>query len=438
MITRRLFLASSACITLLPRLSLASSSTRLTASEVEAQILPDEYPASKLWGYNNSTPGPILRTKQNETISIQFENELNAPSSIHWHGIRIDNAMDGVPDLTQAVVEPNDYFDYDFKTPDAGTYWYHAHNRSQEQVARGLYGALIVEELNPPNVDYDEVVLLDDWQIKETGELNEDFDNLHEQSMAGALGNFARAFIRDDLVLKQNDRIRLRLINVATDRVFSIELTSVQGKIVALDGMPLEKPVDLQSLTLAPAQRADLIVDVLDTLENAVLINFVNSDGSFELGSIPIEGVNDSPFQQAITALPLNELAEPNLDNAIDIPFTLSGGMGMAMMMGDSIWTINGKGGLDDIPLHSFNRGETGLIRIVNDTGFSHGIHLHGHHFREVKDGNALGPLRDTILLDAEEERMIACVFDNPGKWLMHCHMLGHQASGMKTWIEVA
>jgi len=110
----------------------------------------------------------------------------------------------------------------------------------------------------------------------------------------------------------------------------------------------------------------------------------------------------------------------------------------MQGMMGGDIWAFNGQSGLTDTPLHSFERGQTARIRLVNDTRFPHGIHLHGHHFFEVgADGN-LGALRDTTLVDAGETRDIVCVFDNPGNWLLHCHMLGHQAAGMKTWVEVA
>ena len=88
-------------------------------------------------------------------------------------------------------------------------------------------------------------------------------------------------------------------------------------------------------------------------------------------------------------------------------------------------------------PWQTFTRGQTVRIQLVNDTSFPHGIHLHGHHFYEVLEDGSLGPYRDTTLLQRQQTRDIVCVFDNPGKWLMHCHMLGHQASGMKTWVEV-
>ena len=105
---------------------------------------------------------------------------------------------------------------------------------------------------------------------------------------------------------------------------------------------------------------------------------------------------------------------------------------------GDDFWAFNDRSGMPDAPWRRFARGETVLIALRNDTAFPHGIHLHGHHFHEILEDGSLGPYRDTTLVDQQASRDILCVFDNPGKWLLHCHTLGHQTSGMKTWVEVA
>ncbi len=136
------------------------------------QLAPANYPETQVWGYNGAVPGLTIRLPQGERMTRRFVNELPQPGTIHWHGIRIDNAMDGVPGLTQDVVQPGDSFLYDFVVPDAGTYWYHPHNRSYEQMARGLSGALIVEEAEGgPAVDNDEVILLDDWRLTEDAQI---------------------------------------------------------------------------------------------------------------------------------------------------------------------------------------------------------------------------------------------------------------------------
>ena len=105
---------------------------------------------------------------------------------------------------------------------------------------------------------------------------------------------------------------------------------------------------------------------------------------------------------------------------------------------GDDFWAFNDRSGMRDAPWQRFARGETVRIALRNDTAFPHGIHIHGHHFHELGGDGAPGHYRDTTLVEAGRSRDVLCVFGNPGKWLIHCHTLAHQASGMKTWIEVA
>jgi FtsP/CotA-like multicopper oxidase with cupredoxin domain len=102
------------------------------------------------------------------------------------------------------------------------------------------------------------------------------------------------------------------------------------------------------------------------------------------------------------------------------------------------VWALNGVAGLAETPLFSARRNDPHVIEFVNRTAFGHGMHLHGHHFREILGDGGLGPWRDTLLVGRNETRRIALVADNPGKWLLHCHMLGHQAAGMKTWFDVS
>ncbi len=419
-----------------PRLSWAATSQDLIAEPVTAQILPEGSPATDMWGYNGSTPGPELRLSQGEVLDVRFLNKINQGSAVHWHGVRSDNAMDGVPGLTQGLVQTGDQFTYRFRAPDAGTFWYHSHNRSWEQVAKGLYGPLIVEESNPPDVDHDFTVLIDDWSLSETGVLAGDFDNMHDQAHSGRLGNFARAIINTETPVSTGDRLRLRLINVATDRAFPIEITGIKGKVVALDGMPLAAPQDVSELVLAPAQRVDIIADI--TSSQHVQFVFPTRDEPYVMGEITTVGTNKDRVASPIPPLPANSMAQPDLDNAISLTLTMEGGaMSSQRSSLSDIWGFNGQSGQNDRPFHSFERGQTARISLVNDTRFPHGIHLHGHHFFELQADEELGAFRDTTLINAGESRDILCVFDNPGKWLLHCHMLGHQATGMKTWMEV-
>ncbi len=430
-LSRRHFLTTAAALACLPHRVLGAPAI-LRAAPVTAQILPEGDGETALWGYNGSSPGPELRYRAGDTLEMRFENALDEGSAIHWHGIRIENAMDGVPYLTQPMVESGESFDYRFKLPDAGTYWYHSHNRSWEQVARGLYGPLIVEESNPPAVDQDITVMVDDWRIERTGEIIEDFGNRHDFSHAGRLGTFARVIASSGAVRK-GDRVRLRLINVATARVFPLEIAGIEGKIVALDGMPLPEPQEIGSLLIAPAQRVDIIADVQDT----VAFVFPTRQEPYPLGEIALQGENPSPITEPIGPLPAAVITAPAAVADHSVTLKMQGGAMGGAHEGDDIWSFNGVSGLTDVPWQTFQRGQTVRITLVNDTSFPHGIHLHGHHFHEVRDDGSLGAFRDTTLLQRQETRDILCVFDNPGKWLMHCHMLGHQASGMKTWVVV-
>ena len=428
---RRTFILSTGAALTLPQVGLASPSV-LRAEPVKAQILPEGDGATDMLGYNGSTPGPELRVRQGDTLALRFDNKTNEGSSVHWHGIRLENAMDGVPGLTQPLVEPGESFDYRFKTLDAGTFWYHSHNRSWEQVAKGLYGPLIVEEANPPRVDHDITVMLDDWRIEETGALVGGFGNMHDFAHAGRMGNYAKILSSQDSV-RLGDRIRLRLINTATARVFPIRIEGLSAQVVALDGMPLAKLRLLEDFQIAPAQRIDLIGDVT----SAVDFLFVLRDDIYEMGSIKMEGENSTPATAPIEALSAPVIFEPKDVPDQSLSLRMEGGAMGGRHAGDDIWAFNGVSGLKDAPFASFNRGDTAEFDLINDTSFPHGIHLHGHHFYEVNLDGSLGDLRDTSLVERGASRKISVVFDNPGKWLLHCHMLGHQASGMKTWVEV-
>ena len=433
---RRDFLLALAATALAPATGWAApSAMRLKAEPVTARLLPDGQGVTRMLGFNGSTPGPEIRVRQGDRVAVTFENGIDRDSAVHWHGIHIDNAMDGVPGLTQSAVKPGETFDYVFDMPYAGTYWYHSHERSWEQVAMGLYGPLIVEERDPPRVDHDITVVLDDWRLTRSGELEANFGNRHDFSHDGRLGNFARALPSREAV-RRGDRVRLRLINAATARIFQVKIGGGAGRIVAHDGMPLAAPEPLGELELAPAQRTDVILDVAAT----VTFSFLTRREPYELGKIAVQGANPAPIDAPVAPLSSPDIPAPDRKKARRLTLAMQGGAmsGMGMMRGSgNFWAFNGHSGLPDAPWQRFERGETALITMRNDTAFPHGIHIHGHHFHELGEDGAPGHYRDTTLVDPRRRRDVLCVFDNPGKWLIHCHTLAHQASGMKTWVEV-
>ncbi|MEO2105912.1 MAG: multicopper oxidase domain-containing protein, partial [Actinomycetota bacterium] len=128
---------------------------RMRAAPAMAQLSGQADEMTAVWAYEGSVPGPEIRAVAGDRVRVRLENGLEQSTAVHWHGISIDNDMDGVPGLTQDAVSAGEAFDYDFVVPHPGTYWYHTHDRSWEQNARGLHGALIVEEPEPYDVDGD-------------------------------------------------------------------------------------------------------------------------------------------------------------------------------------------------------------------------------------------------------------------------------------------
>ena len=299
------------------------------------------YPRSSVWCYNNLLPGPEIRAKQGETLQIHVTNYLEQATTLHCHGIRLPNEMDGVPGLTQKPIEKNQSFIYEFKLPDAGTYWYHPHFNSAEQIGRGLYGALIVEETEPIRVDRELVLILDDWRLDDDFQIINNFSNRHDKSHAGRIGNTITVNGRENPRLKvhSGERLRLRLINAANARTFVLDFASLHTNIIAIDGQPVtpHQPDD-GLVVLAAAMRMDLIVDMMELPQSQVVIkdqayrrqqpeilNFVYSDQP---------ALRKTPLDSTIM-LPPNTMPEPNLADAIEYQIDLAGGAMGGMQQGN-------------------------------------------------------------------------------------------------------
>ena len=430
----------------------------MRARAAVASITGEGGPQTPVWAYNDTVPGPVLRVQRGQTVRVRFINELDQPTSIHWHGIRIDNAMDGVSGLTQAAVEPGDTFDYEFSVPDAGTYWYHAHNRSWEQVARGLYGALIVDENEQAfPAERDLTLMVDDWRLQRDGTLEaQSLGNVSEWAHGGRLGNWVtvNGTPRPEFELTAGEPHRVRVINACNARVLEIDPNSIGARVLAEDGQPFAEPLKLgyTPYLLGPAQRVDLL---LQPREEGSLAFQEISDRPFTFAQFNVVGSRDTDRAAAVPALPANNLPVPDLANAQTFVLLMEGGA-MGSMRGAIVdgvyrdgrdlaerkqaWSFNGVAGLDAKPFFSVAKGQPVIVKIINDTSWLHAMHVHGHHFQVLErngqpDRNK--PWRDTFLIGANGTTKIAFVADNPGKWLLHCHMLEHQAAGMKTWFEV-
>ncbi|MCR5857406.1 multicopper oxidase family protein [Mesorhizobium sp. J428] len=444
----------------------------MKAAPGRTHLVPEPYGETPVWAYNDAVPGPEIRVRQGDRLRVVVDNGLDEETTVHWHGVRTPNAMDGVPHLTQAPIAPGETFTYEFDAVDAGTFWYHPHQNSTVQVGRGLYGPLIIEEADPVRVDRELTWVLDDWRLTQAAAISDDFDNRHDLMHNGRVGNTVtiNGRVPESIAVRAGERIRLRLINAANARIFGLDFSGLEPVVIALDGQPVTPHAQSDGVvTLGPAMRMDMILDMTDRpgIRTTVVDRFYQGL-EYRLVKLAYaetalrEGAPDWPVE-----LPANLLAEPDLRDAIRHEVTFNGGMMgqmvmaemggsmgdgssggkmgnmMNMMHGQGIWFINGKAATGHVmdPLLTIPRGRTCVLRMTNATAWHHPIHLHGHSFRVLSRNGQPTTHRewqDTVLMAPREKVEIAFVADNPGDWMFHCHILEHQAAGMMGVIRVS
>jgi len=194
-----------------------------------------------VWSYNDQIPGPLIHGKVGTTMVIDFGNGLKEPSSIHWHGLRIENAMDGVPGVTQDTVGPGENFIYRMRLDEAGTFWYHPHFNSSEQLERGSKGVFIVEEAENLPWSQELIWLMDDWLLQKDGTIYPQFNTGRDLMHDGRWGNVPtiNGKFRPEFMVKPGERIRLRVINGANARIFSPHIEELPANVIAVDGRPV-------------------------------------------------------------------------------------------------------------------------------------------------------------------------------------------------------
>ncbi len=443
------------------------ASMRLVAAPGRAPLVGPPHPETTVWCYGGGVPGPDIRVRQGERLRVVLENRLPEETTVHWHGVRLPNAMDGVPHLTQDPVPPGGTFAYEFDVPDAGTFWYHPHARSFEQVGRGLHGALVVEEREPPpTIDRDATWVLGDWRLLEDASIRDDFGRRHDLAHAGRIGNTAtvNGRVRDAFAVRAGERLRLRLVNAANARIFGLVFEGLEPVVVALDGHPVEPhaPEDGR-VVLGPGARADVVLDMAGRPgARARVLDTHYARGEYRLVDLAYgqEALRDRPPTAPVPALPANPLPEPDLARAERHAVVLGGGaMGRIegalvgghwlepreMLQQGIAWTINGLAAAPGQHLHeplaALRRGASYVLALRNETAWPHPMHLHGHAFRVLaRDGvpARYGEWRDTVLIPPRGSADVAFVADNPGDWMFHCHVLEHQAAGMMGLVRVA
>lgn len=469
-LTRRAFLGAAAATgtaAILPRTTTAAARNtgfRLVPAPTSVNLVGSQYPDTAVWAYGGSVPGPEIRVRQGETVRVDVTNGLPQPTTVHWHGLRLPNAMDGVPELTQSPILPGESFTYAFRAPDAGSFWYHPHVRSDEQVGRGLYGPLIVEERHPPKVDRDVTWVIDDWRLTNQAAIAEPFGQGMDMSHGGRQGNTitVNGKLMATFEVRSGERIRLRLINTANARIFGLKFGGHTPTVIALDGHPVAPHVPANDMVvLGSGQRADVIIDFgADPGATFTVVDAASPRYSYDFTKIAYSAekpLRASPLD-ASARLTDNPVAAPDVATAERHEVVIEGGamgrMDSAIYKGQrlairelaqrgKIWALNGVAahGMKMAPILTLKKGRSHVIRLLNQTGWPHPMHLHGYAFRILtRDGRPEPhtPWADTILLAPQQEAEVALVADNPGDWLFHCHILEHHAAGMASVIRVA
>jgi len=437
--------------------------------------------------YNGQVPGPEIRVRDGELVRIVLKNSLHESTTIHWHGVDVPNAMDGVPGITQKPIQPGETFIYEFEARPAGTRWYHTHSQEHNQLDLGLYAPLIIEPAQPDPFPFDReyTLVLDDWAtatnrpLPRTVEGTAGARGMMGGMMGGGMGRMMEEMMggrgmggmgdmmssgqhppydtmtingkaypaTESLKVRKGDRVRLRLINASADHTHVIRLAGHRLKVTHTDGNPLAQPVEVDAVPIAPSERYDVLF-VADRLGawflhcaepghpgagEQVLVVYEGYETSKP--EAPLEGLSGLSLWHYSLGRGRESLPRPSGQER-SFGLTLSGGM-----MGSDVWTINDKSYPDTDPLY-IRKGDRVRVRFRNMSMEAHPMHLHGQSFKVVAANGQRLPeplVKDSVDVEAHMGLVeIEFTAHNPGDWFFHCHKPMHMEGGMITLAKIA
>ncbi len=452
--TRRAFLAGvSAFVVPLPALG-EPAPRILEARAGKARLLPEPAAATDILCFDDAsdcppvvqTPyGPLLRYKQGETLSARLVNKTDLPMSLHWQGMRGDNAMDGVVPLTQTPVPSGAFLDYRRALNDPGLFCYRpsVFPRTAELMGRGLKGLVVVDEATPLGGDADLAIILDDWRLDPKSAVDGDFANPAEARGAGRIGTLLTvngASAPNTHEFAPGARVRLRLANLANARIMVLSFEGVKPYVIAIDSQPCDAFVPVrQTIPVAPGARFELMFDMPAAGAAARMI-LRGVDGRdqdllrFVAKGEATKGEAARP-RPAIRSLPQNPLLPR------EIKLAESKKIGLAIAQDSGAWTLNGAASkaYGGEPLFRVKRGTPVTLGFDNRSGVPLVMHVHGHAMRLLHDlDDGWEPYwRNAIVAPPGKVKHVAFVADSPGKWALHDDILEHEAAGVATWFEV-
>jgi FtsP/CotA-like multicopper oxidase with cupredoxin domain len=407
----------------------------------EMEILPGKM--TPVWTYNGSLPGPLIKLQVGQRLIVHFKNHLLEDTSIHWHGLRVPNDMDGAPGFTQDPVQPDGEFTYDFVVNDAGTFWYHPHINSAAQVGFGLYGPIVVEDPADPAVFGDDLVLmLSDMSLDENGQLQSpdvgtDFGDLFGREGEVLLVN---GKVMPTLKVRQGKQQRWRVINAARTRYYTLRYK--RAPLVLLGGQNglASRTRTVNQLKLVPGERLDFVFTPPDAPGTVDQFKWYPTDRGYgstfnrlSEGIMNIETVKDAAVTPEPIPERLREIVALDSTGAKEqlLNLTIGYDSNNNVSMG-----INGVHHDHAVPLEAM-AGETQVWTVRNDTDFAHPFHLHGFFFQVLGDDGIL-EWKDTVDVAVKSEVKLVVRFDDrPGVWMYHCHILDHAEVGMMGHLHV-
>ena len=443
-----------------------------------------------MYAFNGQHPGPLLMVPQGAEIVVVLRNALDQPTTIHWHGVRLDNRFDGVPDLTQAPVQPGGRFTYRVRFPDAGIYWYHPHVREDVQQELGLYGNLLIRS---PRPDYygpsnrEEVLILDDLLATESGLVP--FGA--EAATHALMGRFGDVLLVNgepgyQLDVRRGEVVRFFLTNVSNTRTLNLSFGGARMKVVASDVGPFANEAWVESIVIAPAERYVVHVrfDVpgttalvsrvrgLDHLfgrffahaDTLGIIRVANQPAAPNLASSfdalrrdSVAAADAERYQDQVTRAPDRSLVLSlrrrdlpfitnqllMLDSIYFAPIEWIGTMPAMNWASDArqvTWLLRDPAtGRENMDIDwRFRRGQVVKLRLVSERqsvhAMQHPVHIHGQRFLILAVNGV--PTRhrawkDTVLLPAGATVDLLVEMSNPGRWMLHCHIAEHLSANM-------
>ena len=443
-----------------------------------------------MFGYNRQYPGPLIRAPKDATLIVRVRNEIELPTTIHWHGVRLANEFDGVPGVTQEAIQRGESFLYEVHVPDAGMFWYHPHAREDVQQDLGLFGNLLVTSPNPNYygpVHREEILVLDDILMDEQGALPWG-ESAPTHALMGRFGNVMMVNGETDhqLSAKKGEVVRFFLTNVANSRTFNVTFGGAQVKLIASDVGRFEREVWVESVVIAPAER--YVVDVRFEEPGTTLIaNSIQAINHFRgefyphvdtLSIVTVStetaapGISDSfdslrvhdeiaaelePYRPHLNREPDYELEATlrvqDLPPAIVLsmeadtlffpPMEWNDAMPVMnwLSTGDQVtWILKDRDtGAENADIDwNFKVGDLVKMRIFNSPDsfhpMNHPIHIHGQRFLvTAMDGaeNQNLAWKDTAIVPVGSSMDLLVEMSNPGEWMLHCHIAEHLSAGM-------